>query len=304
MWYALSIMSDETEDPPVLLLETNFVPPEKIPGRRLPVLDGRGRDISLALIGGGVVVGGIILGISLPDVDQNLSFLDHRSALTHSILIPYLLRGHIRRLPLGQYLYAGVMAGLAIHMASDLFPKDWVGYALIAVPIIGRMDPIFSILWLSANVAFALGAAAYSTSGTNGLFNDLKAETGRARRAVCVVIDKARTTREYVRDRDPADIAGDCLENVAKAASKTVHATDEKVRVAAKKARAAREYVRSRDPADIAGDCLETAEHGVQKATDAALKAGEIVRNHKITKVVTGKTGQYLEKAGQALQKV
>lgn len=78
-------------------------------------------------------------GLNLPDVDQRVawSWLIHRSILTHSPLIPLAIyigvvivgKPQVFRLP-AMYL----SLGFAAHLAFDLFPKEWIGFALIRLP--------------------------------------------------------------------------------------------------------------------------------------------------------------------------
>ena len=80
-----------------------------------------------------------LAGLNLPDVDQRVawSWLIHRSILTHSPLIPLAVyigvaivgKPQVFRLP-AMYL----SLGFAVHLAFDLFPKEWIGFALIRLP--------------------------------------------------------------------------------------------------------------------------------------------------------------------------
>ena len=91
------------------------------------------------------------VGAMFPDIDQRLPFLAHRSALTHSALVPILIA---TRFPMIAGLLAG---GIAIHLAADLFPAGWAGYALIKIPFVGPLDPDGSWWFLLLNGLVCLG---------------------------------------------------------------------------------------------------------------------------------------------------
>ncbi|NTW03149.1 MAG: hypothetical protein HGA19_18030 [Oscillochloris sp.] len=98
---------------------------------------------------------GAIIGSQLPDIDQWLWFLagQHRSILTHSPLIPWgvysLAQG---RMPWWYWFGAGLAAAFAAHLARDLFPISWYGFATISIPLYGRLDGTLSLLWLLGSV--------------------------------------------------------------------------------------------------------------------------------------------------------
>jgi hypothetical protein len=91
-------------------------------------------------------------GLTLPDIDQPLP-LDHRSALTHSI-VPA-LACLVRRW--AWPVAAGLALGLGLHLAADLFPESMVGFATVKLPFGGSIGSGPSYLWLGAN---ALGCSA------------------------------------------------------------------------------------------------------------------------------------------------
>lgn len=97
---------------------------------------------------------GIASGLMLPDVDLKLNFLVHRSLLTHSMLAPIILFGvaSINKHATTRLLAMGVSLSTTIHLCFDLFPKEWIGFALIHVPIWGRMNPTLSQAWIVANI--------------------------------------------------------------------------------------------------------------------------------------------------------
>jgi hypothetical protein len=101
---------------------------------------------------------GIVIGLNLPDIDYRVSFLVHRSIVTHSFLFPFLLFWGIHKRDLAQLRLPsiGFNLSLAAHLGFDLFPKAWVGYALISVPLYGRTDPLFSWLWIAGSIVLCL----------------------------------------------------------------------------------------------------------------------------------------------------
>jgi nitrate/nitrite transporter NarK len=97
---------------------------------------------------------GTLIGLQLPDADRVFTlFLVHRSVLSHSFLLPlglYLIaRGRERWLMLGS---VGVSFAVAVHLAFDLFPRRWVGFAQLYAPLFGRVDTSLSVLWLAVSI--------------------------------------------------------------------------------------------------------------------------------------------------------
>ena len=107
---------------------------------------------------------GVYLGSETPDLDQRTHLLLHRSVLTHGLLAPLviskLLGGSTARAP--RWFAVGFALGMAIHLAADLFPKAWTGFALISLPFYGWLSPSASITWLAVSVAVCLGLAVRS----------------------------------------------------------------------------------------------------------------------------------------------
>ena len=98
---------------------------------------------------------GCAAGVWFPDVDQRIELLEHRSILTHGPLLPivlFALASERKSIPL-RWLAMGVCIGVAVHLAFDLFPAGWTGYALISVLAWGRMSALFSIIWIGVGVA-------------------------------------------------------------------------------------------------------------------------------------------------------
>ena len=100
---------------------------------------------------------GIAIGLNLPDKDLETSYLVHRSILTHGCLLPALFfwlarkRGHAVRL-----FAIGVSLSSAVHLCFDLFPRAWIGFALIHIPLYGRTTAAFSWLWIASSIAVCL----------------------------------------------------------------------------------------------------------------------------------------------------
>ena len=126
-------------------------------------------------------VGSFLAAIELPDLDASLG-LHHRSAITHSILIPLIIwcgaalalrRIKAKNLLPGQWrtlcpsigVCRGVCAllflGFAVHLAADCVPKAWQGRALVYFPgptrntSFGFQNEILSAAWLATNATLA-----------------------------------------------------------------------------------------------------------------------------------------------------
>ena len=108
-----------------------------------------------------LLVFGCAVGLKLPDFDHSfrwLPLIDHRSLLTHSLLVPLLVLYAVRR-QLGRedgtparLMLMGMGLGLAVHLAFDLFAGRWSGYALLHVPFYGRLGGGASRFLLLAGV--------------------------------------------------------------------------------------------------------------------------------------------------------
>ena len=97
---------------------------------------------------------------NIPDLDQNhraLSFLLHRSIITHSILIPFIFLWSLRNYRSFIWIYLPpLFFAFAIHLYADLFTAGWSGYSLISIPIYGRTSSLFSIIWIFSNAVFCV----------------------------------------------------------------------------------------------------------------------------------------------------
>ena len=108
------------------------------------------------------LVVGLPLGLELPDIDQRIGLLLHRSIITHGPLLPlvlFVLVSSSQSLP-RRWFAMSVSLGFAVHFAFDLFPAAWSGYALIAVPVLGWTPAPFSWIWIALNVLICAYLAA------------------------------------------------------------------------------------------------------------------------------------------------
>ena len=102
----------------------------------------------------------IYIGLKFPDVDQRIGFLTHRSIITHGPFLPLLaLAFSLGDNPVQRRCGMGIAIGFAVHMAFDLFPRGWQGYALISLPAYGWTHPVFSWIWISATMLVSFGLA-------------------------------------------------------------------------------------------------------------------------------------------------
>ena len=102
-----------------------------------------------------------IIGLIFPDFDSyNIqtsffqNFIGHRSILTHSILVPYLFYFYAKKKhKLNNNVITiiiGLFLGLALHLTTDIYPKNGNENELIKLPgniSVGK----FSFLWISLN---------------------------------------------------------------------------------------------------------------------------------------------------------
>lgn len=122
----------------------------------------------MAYVVGLVLLGvGVLVGEWLPDTDQSIEFLQHRSIVTHGPLVPlllFLVATNSDSIPV-RWFSLGVGLGFAVHLGFDLFPKAWQGYALISVPFYGWTPPWFSIAWIAGSLLCCAYVAARLTRG-------------------------------------------------------------------------------------------------------------------------------------------
>ena len=100
------------------------------------------------------------IGLKLPDIDQQVGFLLHRSIITHGPLFPLaaFFLGQIDN-PLTRRFGTGICLGYSIHMAFDLFPQAWQGYALISIPGYGWIPSVASWICIAATMLLCLALA-------------------------------------------------------------------------------------------------------------------------------------------------
>lgn len=110
------------------------------------------------LVGLLALLAGIWLGLTVPDWDLRLTFLGHRSMITHGFWLPLFVYFIYRRQPhvVWRLLLLGVGMATAVHFAFDLFPVRWQGFALITVPFWGRLTPFWSWAWLAGSLIASL----------------------------------------------------------------------------------------------------------------------------------------------------
>lgn len=105
------------------------------------------------IIGVGIFAMGVIVGIGFPDIDSTLSFLVHRSIVTHNFIWPLMMlwgaKGNSTLETRTRLFSMGLSIALAVHFCFDLFPRSWIGYSLIHIPIFGRLETGLSWLWLA-----------------------------------------------------------------------------------------------------------------------------------------------------------
>ena len=126
--------------------------------------------LSLSVIVAFFVVGAW-LGSWFPDVDQKLRYLRHRSVVTHGFVMPaILLIGlGVARLERVDWFIAGFSVGIAVHLAFDLFPESWRGYALITIPGFGAMSKLVAMAWLTLSVFACLSIGVILAPGQTGI---------------------------------------------------------------------------------------------------------------------------------------
>lgn len=90
-------------------------------------------------------------GLTLPDIDQPL-WLDHRSAVTHSILPAIAVLVRRWALPVA----SGLGFGTGLHLSADLFPNAMIGFATVKVPFAGSIGAEASYAWIAINLVACL----------------------------------------------------------------------------------------------------------------------------------------------------
>ena len=98
---------------------------------------------------------GLALGLHFPDIDSRFQLsglLLHSSILTHGVLLPLLIFQLVRRrrgtMPSLRLFVIGVNLAVAVHLCFDFFPRNWIGFALIHIPLYGWTSSLFSQTWI------------------------------------------------------------------------------------------------------------------------------------------------------------
>ena len=141
---------------------------------------------------------GLRLGIWFPDVDQRIEFLLHRSIVTHGLILPVVLVAiaSLSESRVIRWFTIGFCLSVGVHLAFDLFPRAWTGYALVSVPIHGWISELVSRVWIGGSVitcfyvsmrlakspaaatlliAGLIGISAYAAVGEDALWRPLAA---------------------------------------------------------------------------------------------------------------------------------
>jgi len=125
-----------------------------------------------------LLVAGCAVGLKLPDFDHAfrwLPLIDHRSLLTHGLLVPLLLLYAVRKQLVREegtpvrLMLIGLCLGTAVHLAFDLFASGWRGYSLVHVPFYGRLPQALSRLVLLSGVLGGLYLACRLLRSTGDL---------------------------------------------------------------------------------------------------------------------------------------
>jgi hypothetical protein len=121
------------------------------------------------IFGAAWILLGLVVGLHFPDIDNRLSWLIpsrlllHRSILTHGLLTSLLLFWLIRRregaTPPLRLFAIGLSLAFAVHLCFDFFPRGWIGFALIHIPVYGRTTALFSQVWIILSIVICLYVA-------------------------------------------------------------------------------------------------------------------------------------------------
>jgi|SRR5947209_1492696 len=109
---------------------------------------------------------GTVIGLHFPDLDTRFQWLIpswallHRSILTHGLIISSLLfwltRKYIANKPSFRLFVMGLSLAFAVHLCFDFFPRGWVGFALIHIPLYGRATAFSSQAWIILSIVTCL----------------------------------------------------------------------------------------------------------------------------------------------------
>lgn len=120
------------------------------------------------------------IGLKFPDIDFKIKGLRHRSIVTHSFLLPLVLfifhKSEMLTLiwmktyDITGSVIIGLCFGMTVHFLYDLFPKRFVGSALIQFPIGNSyknkyaLSPFNSVLWFIGSAVIQSIIAVYYIS--------------------------------------------------------------------------------------------------------------------------------------------
>ncbi len=120
------------------------------------------------------------IGLKFPDIDFKIKGLRHRSIVTHSFLLPLVLfifhKSEMLTLiwmktyDITGSVIIGLCFGMTVHFLYDLFPKRFVGSALIQFPIGNgyknkyALSPFNSVLWFIGSAVIQSIIAIYYIS--------------------------------------------------------------------------------------------------------------------------------------------
>lgn len=98
------------------------------------------------------------IGTIYPNIDFRIRVIRHRSILTHSPLLPFLLLKAFDPNRLVDLFVIALSAGIGVHLAFDLYTKEWKSIDLISVPFLGRAKKKFSklLIFLSGTLSLSL----------------------------------------------------------------------------------------------------------------------------------------------------
>jgi len=109
---------------------------------------------------------GAFIGLKLPDFDLAFHWwplIEHRSLLTHGMLIPLLLFATLRQHVVGKQAdprlrlsLMGFLLATAVHLCFDLFPSGWYGMAHIHIPLLGWVGAFPSGIWIGTGASVSL----------------------------------------------------------------------------------------------------------------------------------------------------
>lgn len=108
------------------------------------------------------------IGLKFPDIDFKIKGLRHRSIVTHSFLLPLVLfifhRSEMLTLiwmktyDITGSVIIGLCFGMTVHFLYDLFPKRFVGSALIQLPIGNSYKNKYSLSPFNTIILFILSS--------------------------------------------------------------------------------------------------------------------------------------------------